>query len=129
MGAAMPNILVVGNFPTNSLTGHQVQTASGYDEAIEILKTEDFDVIIMDAVIDTTAGHAFISHIRDHKVTPTIVRYQHPHVFIPTVAKMWQILPSIEACFPFARHAQMGRGENKRVQTLVAALLRQRLAA
>jgi hypothetical protein len=125
----MPKILVVGNFPTKSLTGHQVQTASGYDEAIEILKTEDFDVIIMDAVIDTTAGHAFMAHVRDHKVTPTVVRYQQPQVFIPTVARTWRIPTSVDACFPFARHAQMGRGESKRVHALVDTLLQQRLTA
>jgi CheY-like chemotaxis protein len=114
----MPKILVVGNFPTKSLTGHQVQTASGYDEAIEMLKMEDFDVIIMDAVIDATPGHAFIAYVRDHKVTPTIVRYAEPRVNIPSAKKTWQIPISIDACFPFARHTQMGRGDITRVKAL-----------
>lgn len=98
----MPKILVVGNFPTTSLTGHQVLTASGYDEAIEILKTNSFDVIIMDAVIGTTDGRGLLMYILDHKQTTTIVRYHQETFYLTTHRRDWHIPSSVRAMFPFA---------------------------
>jgi len=78
----MAHILVVGNFPATSISGHRVQTVSGYDEGIEMLKQTDFDFIIIDAVIGTTNGHAFLKWMSDKDPVPTLVRHQEPTVAI-----------------------------------------------
>ncbi len=104
----MRKVLVVGYFPANSLTDHQVQITRDYDEAIEILKTRNFDVIIMDAVIDSTVGHTFIMHVRHNGATPTIVWYEHPDVYMPGVNKTWKIIPSVATWFTFAACIQKG---------------------
>ncbi len=97
----MPTILVVGDFPTTSLTGHKVLTASGYDEGTEMLKAEDFGLIIMDAVIGTTDGRGFLTHIRDHKPTPTIVRYQEDTFHLPAEGRDWIIPNFVKALYAF----------------------------
>jgi hypothetical protein len=103
----MPNkVLVVGNFPTTSLTGHQVLTASGYDEATEMLKESSFDVIIMDAVIGTTNGHSFLQKIRDLNETrqknklpdlPILVNHSADKVYIVVDGeqRVWNLGPSM----------------------------------
>ncbi|MFM2423856.1 MAG: hypothetical protein RLZZ70_243 [Candidatus Parcubacteria bacterium] len=60
-------ILVVGNFPTTSLTGHQVTTESDYDAGIKILEEKSFDVIIIGAVKDTTKRVGLISLARSKR--------------------------------------------------------------
>lgn len=121
----MANILVVGNFPTTSLTGHQVKTASGYDEAIELVNTNHFDVIIMDAVIGTTAGHETLKRFRDHHPVPTILRYRTPTITITDINKDWNVLPSVAACFPHVHPTKTGPGEWMRIKSLVKQLTHQ----
>lgn len=118
----MPSILVVGHFPTKTLTGHQVQTVSGYDEAIEMLKNERFDVIIMDAVIDTTNGYDFLVFIRDNGGIPTIVRYREPSYYLPAYGRSWIIANTLGSVFSFAEPAPLGRGHGSTVSKALSTL-------
>ena len=107
----MAHILVVGNFPTNSITGHQVQTAGGYDEAIEILKKTDFDFIIIDAVIGATNGHAFLKRLSETKPVPTLMRHVGPSIPITkpdNTPGTWYFKISLKACFQFAESLELG---------------------
>ncbi len=98
-------ILVVGSFPTTSIPGQEAQTASGYDEATELLTREDFDYIIIDAVIDTTNGHELLKFIQKSSNTPTMVRHDSHVVTITTPdgdITDWYIPTSLRAFFKFA---------------------------
>ena len=116
-------ILVVGNFPTTSLTGQQVTTASGYDQAIEMLSMEDFDIIIMDAVIGATNGLELLKHIRKTTKSPTIVRYEKSVVYLPKDGRDWNIPIFVQAHCPFATLSQAGRGEWAQTRRLMEDLL------
>jgi hypothetical protein len=103
MEAHMPKtILVVGHFPTTLQIGQQVLTARGYVEAIETLKTTDFDVIIIPAVCDTTDGHGFLLRLRDFNkerrkqqkpTIPILVHHTHDRVTIVVdgAMRVWNI--------------------------------------
>ncbi len=121
-------VLVVGNFPTESLTGHQVQTASGYDEAIEALKKRKFDIIIMDAVIDATRGLRFLNYVRSKIKTPTIVRYAEDVASSPAAGCDWIIPNFVRTYCKFAILSQIGKGELARTRRLMEDMLQRQAA-
>ena len=106
--ANMPErrVLVVGNLPATLQIGQQVLTTRGYVEAIETLKTTDFDVIIIPAVCGTTNGHGFLQKIRDineqrkrKKQTPIAILVHHDNdrleVVVAGKQRPWNLEPSM----------------------------------
>lgn len=53
--------------------GHEVQTASDGIEAIELASKEDFDLIIMDAMMPELDGFSAVKEIRKHSQVPILM--------------------------------------------------------
>ncbi len=99
-------ILVVGDLPATLQIGQQVLTTRGYVEAIEILKTTNFDVIIIPAVCNTTDGHGFLKDVRDineqrkrKKQTPLAILVHHDsnrlEIVVAGKRQPWNLEPSM----------------------------------
>ena len=72
--------------------GHRVQTASNGREALELLRTVEFDVVLLDIMMPDMDGYEVLGHIKSEE------RLQHiPVIMISALTELQSVVRCIEA--------------------------------